>query len=196
MVSSAATTTTGNATLNSTNYNAMAWASVPSVVRYDVYRTVGGTVGLIASIVSGATSWNDQGATLQAGAVVPPSTATQARSTWADIGSNLSASDWVSFRFQLDIPSAYALAQTQTGQQWLRIGFRNIPGGAPAILIDRVGLSLSAGEWAPASDDANATGDISITPTSDGGRGKPRIVHVGVRWYIYFGKSTTPTYIV
>lgn len=181
IVSADAVTATGNATLNSTNYNAIAWAGVPGAVRYDVFRTVGPTTGLIAAISSGATSFNDQGVTLQVGASVPVSTAAQARNTWAEIGANLST-EWASYRFQVDAPSAYALAQTVAGQQWLRVGFRNLPPGIPPILIDRFGLSFATGEWAPSPDDAAAVGDISTSPTSDGGRGNPRIFYVGGKW--------------
>ena len=61
-----ASTSTGNATLSSTNYNQVSWSPVLSPsglpVTYNVYRTVGGsTQGLIASGLSGVTSLNDTG---------------------------------------------------------------------------------------------------------------------------------------
>jgi hypothetical protein len=60
--STAGTTTTGNATLSGTNYNALSWASATGATGYKVLRTVGGsTQGLIANVVT--TTYNDQGAT-------------------------------------------------------------------------------------------------------------------------------------
>src|SRR3990167_5783147 len=44
------TTATGNATLSSTNYNAITWAAVSNTLDYDIYRTTGGaTQGLIGT---------------------------------------------------------------------------------------------------------------------------------------------------
>jgi hypothetical protein len=58
-----ASTATGAATLNATNYNIITWASV-GAASYNVYRTVsGGTPSTIGKIATGATSpRNDQGA--------------------------------------------------------------------------------------------------------------------------------------
>jgi len=54
--SAAGSTTTGNATLTSANYNVIAWASVSGAAFYDVYRTVAGTTpsttGLIGTVAS------------------------------------------------------------------------------------------------------------------------------------------------
>src|SRR6185369_15498048 len=47
------TTTTGNATLTSTNYNRIAWTAVSDANQYDIYRTTSGgtpaTTGLIGT---------------------------------------------------------------------------------------------------------------------------------------------------
>ena len=57
------TTTTGNATLDSTNYNRIAWDSVTDANRYDIYRTAAGgtpaTTGLIGTTAN--TFFNDTG---------------------------------------------------------------------------------------------------------------------------------------
>jgi len=64
-------TGTGNATLNSSNYNVVTWAAVTGASSYDVYRTFGGaSQGKIASVSSGTLTYNDQGA---AGDGVSPS---------------------------------------------------------------------------------------------------------------------------
>jgi len=61
----AGSTTTGNATLDNTNYNALSWSAVTNATGYDIYRTASGgtpsTLGKIAS-VTGATTYNDKGA--------------------------------------------------------------------------------------------------------------------------------------
>jgi hypothetical protein len=53
-------TTTGNATLDGTNYNAVTWSAVPGAASYDVYRTSGGPIGRIGTNIT-ATTYNDQG---------------------------------------------------------------------------------------------------------------------------------------
>lgn len=62
-IGGATQTTTGNATLNATNYNMLSWSNVGATT-YDIYRTVsGGTPSTIGKIASTAgTTYNDQGA--------------------------------------------------------------------------------------------------------------------------------------
>lgn len=61
--STGGTTTTGNATLTSTNYNRIAWTAVTGANRYDIYRTAAGgtpaTTGLIGTTAN--TFFNDTG---------------------------------------------------------------------------------------------------------------------------------------
>lgn len=62
--SASITTTTGNATLSTTNFVAVTWNPVPGAVSYDVYRTAGGaTQGLIKNVASNTLSpfLNDTG---------------------------------------------------------------------------------------------------------------------------------------
>ena len=66
-------TTSGNATLNATNYNAITWAAVPGAVSYDVLA--GDTAHSIATGVTG-TSLNDTGLTRLAYATPVNGTAT------------------------------------------------------------------------------------------------------------------------
>jgi hypothetical protein len=59
--STAGTTATGNATLTSSNYNALSWTAVTNAASYDVYRSVGGaTQGKLTNVTTN--SYNDQGA--------------------------------------------------------------------------------------------------------------------------------------
>src|SRR5207248_2996568 len=61
--SGATQTTTGNATLNSTNYNAISWSPVSGAVSYKVYRTASSgtpsSTGLIGT--TSALTLNDTG---------------------------------------------------------------------------------------------------------------------------------------
>lgn len=55
-------TTTGNATLNGSNFNRLTWDLVPGATGYKVYRTVGGaTVGLIATLGASTKTLDDTG---------------------------------------------------------------------------------------------------------------------------------------
>lgn len=68
--STTGTTTTGNATLSSTNYNAVSWASVTGAGQYNVYRSLNGVFGFIG--VAGSTSFNDIGAVTPDTTDTPP----------------------------------------------------------------------------------------------------------------------------
>ena len=69
------TVTTGNATLNGTNYNVVSWGAATGATGYNVYgRTAGGENLLLSSAQTG-TSYNDQGA---AGTSATPPSATLA----------------------------------------------------------------------------------------------------------------------
>lgn len=60
--SAAGSTASGAAALNGTDFNRVTWSAVPGVSGYDVYRTVGGaTQGLIGSVGSGTTQYDDDG---------------------------------------------------------------------------------------------------------------------------------------
>lgn len=58
LASAAGTTTTGNATLSATNYNAISWTSVPGAVSYDVLK---GTTAISLALAVTGTSVNDTG---------------------------------------------------------------------------------------------------------------------------------------
>lgn len=84
-------TTSGNATLDTNNFNTLSWTAVAGASAYDVYRTAVGlspaTLGKIATVAG--TSYNDQGAAGDSAAV--PSTNTTGRVGWladgvSDIG--------------------------------------------------------------------------------------------------------------
>jgi hypothetical protein len=66
-------TTTGNALLDATNYNAIAWTPVNGAYQYRIYRTTTGgtpaTTGLVGTVSSTTYSFNDTG--IAGGAAVP-----------------------------------------------------------------------------------------------------------------------------
>lgn len=64
VASSAGTTSTGNASLSSSNFNRVTWTAVTGAQTYRVYRTVGGaTTGVIAVVGGGALQLDDTGLT-------------------------------------------------------------------------------------------------------------------------------------
>ncbi len=74
--SSEGTTTTGNATLSTSNYNVVTWTKVTGATGYKIYRTTGGTTPpmLISTITSGDTlSYNDTDKT-SGSSSTPPTT--------------------------------------------------------------------------------------------------------------------------
>lgn len=70
LASSTATTTTGNATLSSTDYNQITWSAVTGATQYNVYRVVNGVNAFIG--IAGSTTYNDQGQTVPDTDSTPP----------------------------------------------------------------------------------------------------------------------------
>lgn len=167
-VVSAAGTIVGAAALTVTDYNRIEWAEVAGATAYHVFRTVpAGSAGLVEIITTGATSYNDIGPTRAPGTAVPLSNPARALRTISDFGARL-RTDWQPFRVAIRIPRAYNLSATGADKQFFRLGLR----GAltpPEIEVDRIGLSLTPGAWAPARED-RAAGDTVITPVGDGGQ--------------------------
>lgn len=58
------TTTTGNATLDGTNFNLLTWTAIPFATGYNIYRTVAGTSPTTLGLIGAATSpaFTDMGA--------------------------------------------------------------------------------------------------------------------------------------
>ena len=75
--STTVTTTTGNATLNGSNYNTVTWNAVPGATSYNVYGRTSGTELKLANVVATASapSYNDQGTATPAGALPAANTA-------------------------------------------------------------------------------------------------------------------------
>jgi len=70
------TTTTGNATLSGTNYNALAWTAVPGAVSYDIYgRTTGAELFMVNVTTN---SYHDTGAVVTPAGALPAANTTMA----------------------------------------------------------------------------------------------------------------------
>jgi hypothetical protein len=155
-------TVLGAAALNGTDFNRIAWASVPNATNYKVYRTTGGTLGMIAEINSGGSSYDDTGVTLLSGVAVPTSAPPQAKVVVGNFIAQLS-SEWRTFRVLVQVPSGYNLGATAADGQWLRMGFKGT-GTLPTVLLDRIALSTSPGAWSPNALDLATSADIVSAP--------------------------------
>ncbi|HEX4774984.1 MAG TPA: hypothetical protein VH234_05715 [Candidatus Saccharimonadales bacterium] len=72
------TTTTGNATLNGTNFNRITWATVTGAASYNIYRTVSGgtpsSIGAVGSVAATGTLQFDDTGIAATTTAVPPAT--------------------------------------------------------------------------------------------------------------------------
>lgn len=169
VVTSAEGTVVGAAALSATNLNRVSWLSVANSTGYRVYRTLGGaTLGLIAEINSGGTSFDDVGVTLQAGVAPPASNPPTAKIVAGNWTGQLT-SDWKTFRFVLSVPAGYNLGAEGAADQWLRFGMKG-SGTAPAVLVDRVYLATTPGAWAQNPADLTAVADIVSNPYGNYGQ--------------------------
>ncbi|MFN7929892.1 MAG: hypothetical protein U0Y68_18490 [Blastocatellia bacterium] len=161
---SAEGTISGAGTINTTDYNQIRWSSVAGTVEYRVYRTTGGTLGRLASIRSGATSYNDQGAIQVAGEAVPAASPQVAKVTFAPTLLTLTT-EWQLRRAEIHVPSGYNFSDTSASGQWLRLGLRGTLPAGNAVFLDRVGLSFGLGTWQPAAEDrTKPVADTVIAP--------------------------------
>lgn len=111
------TTTSGHATLDSSNYNRITWTTVAGATGYDVIRTLGGaTQGVIATgLSSGTTQYDDQGDTAStytparqpaltsaAGGVLRPGTSISIRTSYVN---NLGLETAASPESFIDLPA-------------------------------------------------------------------------------------------
>jgi hypothetical protein len=176
LVSDTVTIANGNASLSALNYNRLTWANVVGVLRFRIYRKVGGVTKRIFTITNGAHDYNDYGtdegetpASLPtAGGVRPIAYAVSTAFDPEDIGSG----SWLAVLMQVTVPATYDSSAT-TDKQWLRIQVEGNTHDERMILMDRVMLSTSNGGWARSARDLNkiATSVPSSTPPDGGGQG-------------------------
>lgn len=163
------TITTSNATLTAAHGNALSWATIQGVVRYDVYRKRAGTTYLIFQVLDGATSYNDDGQTLKTVSdfPVPGTTKGTARAVTPVF---LPTSSWRVFDLSILVPPGYDYSKT-TDRQWLRFGLEGATTDPRQLLVDRIGLSHAWGSWTYSSTDQGLTqatlgNSPTIGPTS------------------------------
>lgn len=164
VIVSSPVTVLGAAALTATDYNQINWSLTSGILSYRIHR-ISPTPGLVGIVESGATSFNDTGALLQANAPIPTPTVSQARILVNEFGLRLTPV-WQTVRATIRIPRNYNFSLTGSDKQWLRIGLRGT--SSSVVQVDRFGLSLSAGLWAPSPEDRLAVSDTIITPTGDG----------------------------
>lgn len=169
------TITTANATLTAVHGNALSWASIQGVVRFDIYRKRSGTTYLIFQILDGATSYNDDGQTLKTVADFPAPGDTKgiARAVSPIFAPTAT---WRVFDLSIIVPPGYDQSKT-TGKQWLRYGLDGATTDARQLLCDRIGLSHGWGTWTISSRDENVSvnmlGNIPTTGQTSSSQGPP-----------------------
>ncbi len=147
VISDVVTITNGNASLSTSNYNRLVWENATGIIRFRIYREVGGVVKRIFTITNGGHDYNDYGTDEGETPVALP-TAGTTRPIAYKVSSafNPSADGWASVNVQLEIPASYDTANT-TGKQWLRVAVEGTCGSERMVLIDRIMLSTSNGGW-------------------------------------------------
>lgn len=159
-------TVSGAAALTGTDFNRIAWSPVANAINYKVYRTTGGTLGLLAEINSGGSSFDDTGTILLAGVTPAASAPPQAKILVGNQIAQLTG-EWKTFRFIVGVPSGYNLSATAADGQWLRLGYKSGSGTLPTVLIDRIALSFTPGAWSQSADDLKASSDIVSSVVGD-----------------------------
>jgi hypothetical protein len=153
-VSAAVSTTTGNATLNGSNFNVITWTQVVGAYRYDVYRTVGGaTQGKIIAKNQGSTTINDNGLTGD-GATAPTASLNNTGSIKIEGGI---------------IQPATITAGGTTGAQTINklVGCVNFAASATSLVVtdNFVTTTSIVNAWCQTAD-ANKTAVYAIVPAS------------------------------
>jgi hypothetical protein len=153
-VSAAVSTTTGNATLNGSNFNVITWTQVVGAYRYDIYRTVGGaTQGKIIAKNQGSTTINDNGLTGD-GATAPTASLNNTGSIKIEGGI---------------IQPATITAGGTTGAQTINklVGCVNFAASATSLVVtdNFVTTTSIVNAWCQTAD-ANKTAVYAIVPAS------------------------------
>lgn len=164
----------GNAVLSGDNYNRLQWQNATGILRFRIYREVGGVAKRVFTITNGQNSFNDTGGD-EGETLGSLPTASGLRPIAYKVSGAFTPSDsWVSVLIALEMPATYDTSRT-TGKQWVRIGIEGQTGEERNLLIDRVMLSQSNGGWQRSSRDLNriqSQNPSSLpTETDQGGTG-------------------------
>lgn len=183
----ASSTAAGHATLSAANYNALSWSAVTGAASYDVYKTVGGTTGLIASATT-ALSLNDTG--LAGGGETAPTVDGTGRVTADGLTIATGASSGYVWTSDANGVGSWAAASGVSGLTAGRVALSTGPtsvgddagllfdatnnrlslvGGLPAT--DGTAPALSVTATLPASPSATVSG-VNVNVTSAGNAGK------------------------
>lgn len=150
-------TTTGNTTLDVTNYNVITWAAVPGAASYNVYRTVSGgtpsSLGLIGNVVG--LSLNDTG--LAASTAFPGSTDVLGHPPLVVLRVG-------NFQTTTDYASGTDYTVGATGIVWLAAGHHPMAGGTYYVTYTyaKVDSDFEPAYFTNFNDILNAYGPITL----------------------------------
>lgn len=169
------TNATDPASFSDVNYVTVQWANIPEAIRYQLYRadSVDGT-GHYYQILDSATAtiFNDKGGrpTVSVLTSAPTQVNPEASSIYTAFGAILDTNIGIfkEINFTFRVPSNY----TMSTDQWLKLDVLNSDDtlatlSAGVILIDKVGLSYTSGQWQPSPDDSGFL-PSSLTPDATG----------------------------
>jgi hypothetical protein len=159
---------TGPAALSSSDYIRLTWVNTSGILRFRIYRKVGGVTKRVFTVTNGGQDFNDTGADEGETLSDLPS-AGVTRPLAYKVSEEFTPGDaWQAVLIPLPIPSTYDTAAT-TGKQWCRISVEGGPGGTERhVLIDRVMLSTSNGGWQRSQRDFNKVQSQSPSSTPPG----------------------------
>jgi hypothetical protein len=166
------------AALTPANYVRLNMSGAPGFIQFDIYEKVGGTVFLIGQIFNSIdVAFNHTGAHLRTeGASFPTVTDTKAKAYAETDDFEITSGVWSVFDFTIPIPPTYNVNNT-TDRQWFRFGLKTSTADERQVLLDRLGVSLGFGDWAPsARRPANVNPSSSMTGSTQGpppGGGEP-----------------------
>lgn len=167
------------ASLSTADYVRLSLAGAPGFIQFDIYELVGGVVSRIGQIFNSidvAYNHYDIAPKVTIGAAFPTVTLTKARAYAETDQVEIANGIWVVHDLAIPVPPTYNVSLT-TDRQWLRIGLTASTTDARQVLLDRVGVSLGTGAWAPSTRrPANITPSTSMTgsnQTPPGGGGPP-----------------------
>jgi hypothetical protein len=176
IVSDTATVANGNASLSTSNYNRLTWQNASGVIRFRIYRKVGGVTKRIFTITNGNHDYNDYGSDEGETPASLPTAGEQRPIAYAVSGQfdpeEIGDGTWMTVLIAISVPETYD-SSTTTGKQWLRFQIEGNTHDERMVLLDRVSLSTSNGGWNRSARDLNriATGNPSSQPPDGGGQG-------------------------
>jgi hypothetical protein len=159
------------ASLSTSNYVRLGMSGAPGFIQFDIYELVGVAVSRIGQIFNSIdVSYNhyDIAPKVNVGGSFPTVTLTRARAYAETDEFDIADGVWTVHDLSIPIPPTYDVSLT-TDKQWFRIGLKAATTDARQVLLDRIGVSLGFGDWAPSSRrPANTLPSTSMTGSNQG----------------------------